>query len=291
VISLSLVGMLRGQPEVTKHVVVEPGEPQEVVVHVPPRQIGDFLDILTTGPKLNITLILPDGQSLTQTNAEKLGYPWDVYSKSRLEEMGFPPDTLISGPGEHTLISIPEEAQSGDYRVGIDPGKADTASQAGIQLISFETFAMKAFSSIPGVKVTKPVRVRPGSTNTTLEFTLAESTGNAELDIAPTDPRVKVSLRFPDGTRVSKNNAQAAGISWEATEWPPRANPGDEWAGLGELFALASMLPIRGTHQFITFTGGVQQRGRYVIEVDARGVDRPSAIRAMFLPSTYVNGN
>jgi hypothetical protein len=110
-----------------------------------------------------------------------------------------------------------------------------------------------------------------------------------ELDIVVTDPRVHVSLQYPDGTIVSRQTAETQGIDWQPViGWPPTSVPGEDPYGFGVQFMTAMMLPIDGTHHVIRFSNGIPQDGLYRIHLDAADTNTHSKARAMFLPPEAV---
>jgi hypothetical protein len=284
---IACAGLLSAQPKVPAQVTVPPGTQREIVLQVPAPQSWDVIDILTgTGnANLRISIVLPDGTEVAESNAEQLEIAWKTIPEQELNEAGDSVKrSLLSGPGPHTFVSFREKPLGGNYRIRFDARQAATPSRVAAMHIPISSLLMPELRAIPGIKITKTVRAPAGSAETRLSLALTAGTEDAVLDVALTDPRVDVSLRYPDGTVVNRQNAKANGVTWEISKWPPTGFDGDLGDIFGALFQTAMMLLVDGTHHLIFFEGGVRKSGRYTIQVNARGASRVSEVSAMFRP-------
>jgi hypothetical protein len=158
---MACIAIASAQPGTTKHIEVPPGTQREIVLHVPPRQLLDFVDILITDLKLRVSMILPDGREMTQGNADERGFSWEMLPiDERKEDIVYV--ALIPGAGEHIMVGIPEHAPSGDYRVRIDSGDATASSQVGCLIITAKKYLMTELRSSPGVKITDEIHLTAG---------------------------------------------------------------------------------------------------------------------------------
>ena len=82
---------------------------------------------------------------------------------------------------------------------------------------------------------------------------------------------------------MTEKNANAHGLTWQETGWPPILGNNDPF-GFGAFFMAAMMLPLEGTHHGVTFRDGIPQSGVYRILLDAGETQQPSEARAMFIP-------
>lgn len=275
---LAFASVLLAQTRPEKQITVAPGAKGEIVLHFASPRLGHVIDILVSDPAVHITLVLPDGQELTAQNAKQLQYTWDTEPGDSDAK-----DFLLNGAGQHVIIGLKKASPGGDYRIRVDAQGVRTETRVAVARIDPAEVIMATQRTIPGAKITKPVKLPAGSTSGQLALTLSQSAGDSILDVAVTNPGVKVSLQLPDGTLVTQATAKAHGIEWTPAKWPPEDEGGDDY-GFGLMFMMAMMLPVEGDHQLISFPGTALQSGQHLLRFDAAASRQESEARAMFLP-------
>jgi hypothetical protein len=262
---------------------------QSIPIAIPSPRGFDLIDILSAKPLNGLSILLPDGRTLTPENAEDLGFRWETVSD---EEIPAPSDDLsnlmLPGAGQHTVIVLPAKLKGGDFEIRIDPQGAETEIPA-VRHVAVRDAFIKIFLRLPGIQISNLVQVAPLVKNEELKFELqAAKAGNDEalsvFDVVVTDPDVRVSLVCPDGSVVTE---QTAGMGFGVEKligWPAEYSGEDEF-GFGVAFLTLFMLPMDGVHHMIFFADGIPQEGIYRVVLDAAGASQASEARAMFLPS------
>jgi hypothetical protein len=288
-------GILLGQIAPVRPLSVAPGAEGDIVLRISSPRGGDVIDILTGNPAVRVSVLLPDNRVLTKNNADNLDFVWESASAQDLPEQYTGLDKwMLRGTGQHSIIFLPERLRGGDFRFRIDARGVAGVTEASARHISLRDYSMGALRMLPNVRISGSVQLPARSKEGRLEFVLshAERAAGAEapeLDIVVTDPRVRVSLQYPDGTVVSRQTAETQGIDWQQVMgWPPTSVPGEDPYGLGVLIMTAMMLPIDGTHHVIRFSNGIPQDGVYRIHLDAADSKTHSKARAMFLPAETI---
>jgi hypothetical protein len=275
----ALSGLTMGQPRATSQITVAPGSQGEVLLRIAPPRQGDLIDILASDAAVRLTILLPDGRELTAENAESMGFSWTTDDASEFE--GFP-KIFLAGAGQHTNVGSPEGLPVGELRIRVDAqGLVKTAHVAAVR-VTIKEWVMASLRATPGVKIVESVELPARSTQGKIQFALRRTPEGAHLDVAVTDPSVKVSLQFPDGRSVTKEIAKSNGVHWSVSKWPDVQCGGD--CGLGVLFMFFTMLPVEGLHQLISFEDGIPLNGNYVLRFDASASHRVSEASAMFIP-------
>jgi hypothetical protein len=278
------VSLLTAQTRVPTQLTIPAGTQKETLLQILAPRKGDMIDTLVGDANVRITVVLPDGREVTESNAKEFGVLWETVPPEQMTAVDRNVTSLLlSGQGLHTVVEFRENPLTGDYRIRIDAKQATATSRVSIAYIPITSLLMKLLQDFPGVKITSTVRLAVGSTGTKLSLSLTAGTESAVIDIAPTDPRVSVTLRFPDGTIVNRENAKENGVAWRLSNWPPSGPSGDLF-GFGAAMEGTMMLPVEGVHHQILFEKGVRKTGNYVIQVNASGSDRASEVTAMFLP-------
>ncbi len=263
------------QPYPTKRLLVPPGSRGDVGVAVMEPTADYWLDVLTDNPSASITLSLPDNSELTQANAEDGS--WLVFSSSDLKKgsgaagsFSGAASVLLRGSGWHTLIAIDENSPRGDYKIHIDGRRAQRTTTAFACAIPAGDLVTSILRTRPGVRISKPVAVSPGSAPVVLEMSPPRTDKSVMLDIAFIDPAIVVSVKRPDGRL----------LEGERIEWPPW-NSCSEFDCVGWLLLAGSVLPITGSHYLISIDGPPGP-GTYTIELDARNAKKLVTVTAMF---------
>jgi hypothetical protein len=290
----ALGGTLLAQTASVKRMNVAPGTQGEILLMVSAPHAADMIDLLGSNPAIRLSVLLPDGRRLTANNADEMGFVWETASDQDLPDQYwalYP--SMLHGAGQHTVIALPEKLKSGIFRIRIDARGVRGVTRVSATHIVFRDSYITALRRLPGVQISDSVGLRARSTDGRREFVLRraarpEDAEAPEMDVVVTDPQVRVSLQYPDGTVVTRATAKARGLDWQVTGWPPTSVPGEDPLGLGVLFMAAMMLPLEGTHHVITFGNGIPQDGVYRIHLDAADSKRLSQARAMFLPSEAI---
>jgi hypothetical protein len=155
-------------------------------------------------------------------------------------------NAILKGARDRLFLNSLDGPRGGSYRFRVDARKANSFVRVDAPFVRAADVQMDSVRSTPGAIIAFAVKVPPGSN---LNLTLAQSGEEAMLDVAATNDRIAIRLRLPDGTVVTRENAQANGL-----EWLQARIPGDDSGGdpLGAIFAAAAMsammLPEDGTH-------------------------------------------
>jgi hypothetical protein len=271
----ALAAMWIGHARAANQISVAPGSKGELQLRIAPPREADLIDILVSDPAVRLAVLLPDGRELTADNAEGMGFSWT--------DEGDEPESfaalMVAGPGRHTLIGSPEGLPVGELKIGINAQDSIKMTRVAAIRVKAKDALMLFWRDTPGVKIVEPIKLPAGSRQGKIEFALKQTRQEAYMDVAVTDPKVKVSLQFPDGRLVTKETAEPNGLFWSRTKWPDF-----EAFGPGVAVTLATMLPVEGLHQSISFENGIPQSGRYVLHFDASGSARASEASAMFIP-------
>jgi hypothetical protein len=270
-------------------VTVAPGKQSDVIVAVSSPEYGDMIDILTRGgPNARVNFFLPDGRELTDNalELEQNGLSLGGFLQGHSEHVK--PNVLkflLQGPGDHLILAFIDKAPEGNYRIQADNRNSTSPFRVEAALVRYVGIRMDSLRRTPGVKIASAVKVPPASTGVKLSLVLTQSTEEAEIDIACTGDRVGIRLRLPDGTVISRENAQANGLEWSEFRYPPDASGGDGFDGVFAAGFLELMsLPVNGMHYQIGFPMGVRKAGTYTVEADGRGSGTTAEVSAMFIP-------
>ncbi len=268
--------MSMGQPRATSEITVAPGSQGEVLLRIAPPRQADLIDILASEAAVRLTIVLPDGRELTAENSS-MGFSWTTDDPSE-----FFPKVFLAGAGQHTNVGSPEGLPVGELRIRVDAqGLVKTAHVAAVR-VTMKEWVTATLRATPGVKIVESVKLPARSTQGKIQFALSRTPEGAHLDVAVTDPSVKVSLQFPDGRLVTKELGESNGVHWSLSKWPDVQCGGD--CGIGILFMIFTMLPIEGLHQLIAFEDGIPLSGNYVLRFDASAGNRASEANALFIP-------
>ena len=240
------------QTHFMKQTSVAPGKHAEIVLSISsPRSL--FIDILVSNPDVKVVVALPDGKEIKEGEAEPGQPALTAVSDDQLTEAKeLMKSYLVSGPGRHLFFVFPTNPPAGNYRVLFENPSALNSARVSCAIIPIGEVLLAMMKQAPGVNVIGPVKVPARSRETKLNLTLAQSKSAVLLDIAPSDARVTISLRLPNGALVTPKNAKEHGIEWHEMKWPPEDQGGDDF-GFGLVIMMSTMLPVEGTHQFITF--------------------------------------
>jgi hypothetical protein len=248
----------------TPHSITVPrGGAAELTLRVEHPQPGDIIDLLMDQTDGELHIFLPDGREQTDSEPQPGTFSMTAITPEQIAHHALK-DALIRGMGTHVILAFMEEPQSGNFRFRIDGGRAALHFSAAFILgLDLGKASLRA----RGATINGPVKLS-ASGSAALRFDLPKTADESLLDIAVGNATVEVTLRFPDGTIVTRENAVAHGIEWGPTSWPPDLR-GDDSFGFSTLVLSAGLLPVPGSHIMVSFTNGVRAAGRYLIELKA----------------------
>lgn len=284
---LVCVSLLPAQTRVPARLTIAPGTEREIPLEVVRPKQGDMIDILIGNHEVRVAIVLPDGREASERSAKGAGVAWETFPAETPNAFKSIRGLFLKGPGLHSIVTFNEEPLGGRYLLRIDARGVRNSSVVTALHIRSAELHLALLKGSPGTKITRTVKVASGSTRTRLRLALTAGTKSAMIDIALSDPRVTASLRYPDGSQVTPENAAAKGVGWEVASWPPAGFDGN----LGEMFGAAllasMMLPVEGVHHLIYFEHGLPKTGEYVVEVDARNSDRVSEATVLYTLDTF----
>lgn len=285
---LLLSPLLAAQPSGAGAVSVGPGKQSDIVVDVRSPRVGDMIDLLSTNPNggAAVNFFLPDGRELTDEMAEQNGFMLSGLTEELLVRLD--PSVrkaLVRGPGDHLIWTLVDKPRGGNYRIRVDNRMATTPVHVEAAFVRIAGIILDSLRGTRGVIIANAVKVPPAAAGVELNLALAQSTEESQIDVASTGDRIAIRLRLPDGTVVTRQNAQANGLEWQQLRYPPDIAGGDAFdTPFVAAFTQATMLPVDGLHYEIRFPAGVRQAGTYTVEADGRQSSTMAEVSAMFVP-------
>ncbi len=83
----------------------------------------DIFEVVSSGPGVVVTLLVPSGVEIGSSNASSMGFGYDTLAVTTAADTTIP--ALLGVPGFHTLIRLPENAPPGSYTIKFDPSAAN----------------------------------------------------------------------------------------------------------------------------------------------------------------------
>jgi len=229
---------------------------------------GDRFVVTVDTAKLHVALIAPDGQRITQTNAEYAGLTWS--------EMALTAPLGSTDGGLSTAIEFVKPGKAGPYTIEFTGNPIGRSAHADVQFVSDSKEDENMLKSLSGYQTLGPITLTKKDPAATLQMTLDHDEEGAIFDIVINDPGADVSVTLPDGRSIGPTTKNTAGLEWRTFKDASEMDEADSFLNLSSM-----LLHRPGTHHVVGFEKA--KRGRYQITAHTSGA-RAAELAAAFIP-------
>jgi len=259
-----------GQQESSSAVVPAGSSTQRLVLTVAePPASGDSIDASVSTADVRTKLITPDGERITDENAEAAGLSW-TQGRAHPSPLG------SDDEGQFTEITFRKRAPAGRYILEFSFEQLREPAKVEAHFISRMGEYLRLLQSTPGAQISKSVPLKPSATVT---FDLPQEEEKLMFDIVVPDAGADVVLVLPDGRTLRQGDAKKPDVEWTISTNPGESTP----RGLGLL------LPLEGSHQIIWLQRAA--KGRYEIHASpkttTKGELRVAVVPVVALAKAY----
>ena len=262
-----------GQQENSSAVVPAGSSTYRLVLTVAePPAFGDSIDASVSTADVTTKLITPDGERITDENAEAAGLSW-TQGRAHPSPLG------SNDEGQLTEITFRKRASAGRYILEFSFQQLHEPARVEAHFISRMREYLRLLQSTPGAQISKAVPLRPSATVT---IDLPQEEEELMFDIVVPDAGVDVVLVLPDGRTLRHDDAKKPDVDWTILTTPEESSL--------SFMGFEPLLPLEGNHQVIVLKTAA--KGRYQIHASPKtttqGELRVAVVPFLALAKVYV---